>query len=404
LDLSYTIPSVIVGGSGGPVSFAPYLLFNYKPGGAWVTGSTPVLPPLTSAQYISVDCNDSLCVTVGYTNNSPQYPLLVSTVDKGLTWQSTDLSAVTEAVFFSAACSPGIEGICVAGGHQQVPGSFHPVAYQYDYLTASWVAQTLPTPGNIYTTACADEYCALGGNKNNSTNPAIYYYNAGTWNVYAGNTPPDASNPTVNAISCEGSFCLAMGSQQISTLLNHFYSFMITSSDGIHWTTTDLRALGSFVLSDGINTATGALSCTTGLCVAGGINNLGEATLFQTHNQGATWTKVTSLGTLAAGAYNAVSCSPLICVALGYSGGNGQIMGQTVDGGNSWTHIPISLPSTVDMLTASCAESFCFITGYDTNTLAGYAYQTTDAGRTWKPIVFNPALASQVIFQGSYAR
>lgn len=409
VDLSYTIPSIIVGVSGNPASFAPYLVYNYEPGGAWATGNAPVPPIPATGQYYAVDCNDSLCVAAGYSGTINYFPLLISSIDNAVTWQNTVLSSVTNTTFLSAACAPGIQGMCIAGGSQVVGPTYYPSVYRYDYGTATWLAQSFPSTGTVNAAACADDYCVVGGNSSNFSDSQIFYSDGGSWNLYSGVTPPDATIPSINAISCVGSFCLAMGSQQITVAsVTNNYPFMITSNDGIHWSTTDLRSLGPFELASGYSSPIGSLSCTSGLCVAGGVipstgSGTNQSQLLQTKNSGATWTQVTSLGTLASGSFNAVSCSPLICVAVGSSNAGGQIMGQTVDGGNTWTHLPISLPSTILMQTASCQDSFCFITGFEMGTLTGIAYQTTDAGKSWKPITFSPALASQVIFQDSYA-
>lgn len=393
LNLTRGTPNLLVGVTGT----TPFAIETYLVGGTWTSISTPVpAPPVGS--LVQVACNESLCAASGLTPSSPPYaPFVISSIDDGFNWEKTALPSLSATLSVVSACAPGFEGRCIVATTTTTGADNVPYVNEFDYGSSSWV-QDLTISGSalLRTAACTTDYCVVAGQTHASLAPIkakLYYSLTSGWTPYEFTVSSDGTSPRIMDMFCQGSSCLGIGSQTVAGVV---YPFTVQSFNGSTWTVVDARAVGPF---DSPPVVQNSLSCTSSYCVAAGYNPSTLASkLIQSSNYGIAWTEVTSLGSVASGAFVGVGCSASICVAVGSATAGTPIMGQTKNQGTTWTAVPITLPSTAVMLTANCSGDACFISGYNSSTGAPIVYQTVNAGETWSAAPFSPALPAQARF------
>ena len=186
----------------------PLVMSSVDNGVTWsstVTGTTPVPPPgLASGQLNAISCSGSVCVAVGTFSAGSSYPLAATSSNSGQTWSYT-INATTP----------------------QLPSDFFVGSDNY-FNDAS----------------CSSNICIAVGaylKSSTSTFPLLAASSDGgqTWTYRINSTSPVLVGDTMssgyfNTSSCQGTYCMAAGSYQSTSGIS--YPLVAMSSDGgITW-------------------------------------------------------------------------------------------------------------------------------------------------------------------------
>lgn len=125
-----------------------------------------------NAVFTSSSCSTGSCIAAGYyATERGYYPMLASSVDKGVTWtygvdsQNSPADFSNMGLFVGASCT---QNICIAGGYYFTDMASLPMIVMSTDLGATWtyVEQTLPGGSNLAMlngVACQDTTCIAGG-------------------------------------------------------------------------------------------------------------------------------------------------------------------------------------------------------------------------------------------------
>ena len=308
----------------------PYIATSTDNGISWIPtldSSTNSSLPTNYQQngvFNSVTCTNNNCIAVGnyYSTSNIQYPLITTSTNSGLTWETTldytllPSNYIRGGQFNSVTCS---NTNCVAVG-----------MYTKSELKGYPLIATSVNSGLSWTYTLDDSMPA--------TAPSGYF-----------------NNGKFSDVACTGSHCVAVGSYQ-SKIGNTPFNFpLIASSNnsGQSWTYTLDRSTSSELPSDFSKSSvfTNA-ACTNSNCIAVGnyknTSNIIYPLIVTSTNQGLTWSPtLDSLTTTALPSdyYNnsqlySISCSDSNCSSVGlYSSLNAQYpyIVTSIDAGITWT-------------------------------------------------------------------
>ena len=170
-----------------------------------------------------------------------------------------------------------------------------------------------------------------------------------------------ASINQLNAVSCSGTTCVAVGNV-VSSVGTIIYS----SNSGQSWIRSN-AGVGNAVPTVNLN----SVSCSSSTnCVAVGSSN----NIVYSSNSGSTWTAATMI---PANSYLGVSCVGSNCVAVGSRTTQLSI---SSDSGQTWSAVSTGL--TEALTDVSCTASYCVAVGASTNRVI----RSIDNGASWSAI------------------
>ena len=313
------------------------------------------------------------------------------------TWQAASISAPTGsygAALDGVACGPAG---CLAVG-SQTNSSF----FQEGYGTASttggrsWLPAALPTTGGSFQgldlagASCQGSRCVAVGTQRYSSN-AILQYQGGSWLPVAAPQPSTFQNG-LSGVSCSPAACVAVGSDMSTATYQGV--FQVLRSTGGAWSmVAGLPDPGADNLLQGV-------SCSGSTCVAVGYaaQPTGQTAnvVLVSDTAGATWTQesVPQPG-VSNNWLSGVSCgSPTSCVAVGYATDPGGInLAEalvTTDGGAHWTAASVPHPGAATngetLQGVSCVGAQCVAVGQYASqnwTEQNEVLVSTNGGYTW---------------------
>jgi hypothetical protein len=391
-------------------------LLDVWSGGTWTAEEAP-LPAngdsTLDADLFSVSCNSTAaCVAVGdYRDVTPSHLThgLIETLSGGH-WSALEapvpVVGVTEVDFKSVDCQSATSCLAV-GGYVVGSGEFGVID---TYNGAGWSSQTAPQPNDATThqtvgindVSCPSVGpCAAGGAYESPTSEQGILWNQaadGTWSEEVAPLPNGAATGSaaqsgINAISCSGGVCGAVG--EFEDASHHERGLLERYAGGV-WTPS--------MAPEPLNAGSGSnqfanlqsVSCTfDGVCTSVGgytdqANDASRALIVSDNGSTTTATEGPQPGDAATGAsidagFNSVSClSAAYCTAVGTyannsgSGSDVALLDQETNG--SWSNVVAPLPGNAatgshavsDLNSVSCTtRGACNAAGSFTDTPAG---------------------------------
>jgi hypothetical protein len=380
----------------------PLLATSSDQGSTWTYSSSLSQPSISPAFFAngkleSIDCSQSsnLCVASGsYTDsNNTQLPLLTQSADKGNTWNYPEaihtalpsLEFASQGIFHSTKCTDN--GLCVAAGeYTDTHAIRRPLLAKSNDNGNTWnysttITQPTTTPAFAYggvfnATNCSKDgkICAAVGryvDPEGILRPLLAQSTDGgeNWNYPTNVTQPDVPLfyiGMLNAIYCDGSTCIAVGSY-VDTTANERPLLAMSHDAGNTWTYSTAISQPDIVPEFSDKGIFYGVNCSTeGVCIATGKytdkNNIQRPLLALSQDQGSSWTysaavsqPTTTPAFANQGQLGAPQCrgtgSTAICMASGsYQDINGVVrplLATTQDGGTSWHFSEsVSQPST----------------------------------------------------------
>lgn len=297
---------------------------------ATLLGSEP-----TSASGVALSCTASACTTPGPDG------LLVLDIASG-TWTTAPAPALASGAT-AFACAGAVCVLAAITAH----GELVAVVERSGTWTETGIAPTSPpTSGALECMAPGD--CALAGF---GTGVDEVWATSGSGTAWR-DVGPTGGLGALDAVSCVGAACVAVGEQLTA----------VSSNAGASWVVRPARLAASLA----------SVSCTSALdCVA--VGSLGGAPVAErTVDGGARWS-VSSVPK-AAGALSDVACAASVCVAVTVAGG----AVRSGDGGATWVTTPLSAMSAV----ACPTPRACVAVGENDEGSTDVA-RTTDGGAHW---------------------
>ncbi|MCW8397328.1 glycoside hydrolase [Legionella sp. PATHC038] len=355
-------------------------LFICLPGGKTCAGPTP-----ENSLNVTVDNNGPGPTTIslavgGYGTNATAAPLVYKSSDNGMTWPTAVLPSVTgvsdfQTILFAVACTGKF--CTTIGNYFTNTGAVQPISYSTKDGGATWSAVNILSTTGI---------------------PAINNYNQ------------------INAVSCVGSNCTAVG---FSGPLSGANPLPLTYSSADYGTTWSLPNLLSIAALPASNQGArlGAVSCSGTNCTAVGFyyDSLGQRQplSYYSTNNGVTWSSAILQSTTGIpGGYQGgakltgISCLGNNCSAVGETPDPADtsitlpLSYTSTDAGHSWSQATIlsisGLPvgnKGATLNAVSCVGTQCVAVGLYRNASyegAPISYTSSNSGVTWSTVSLLP--------------
>ncbi|MHB1948195.1 MAG: WD40/YVTN/BNR-like repeat-containing protein [Gammaproteobacteria bacterium] len=247
------------------------------------------------------------------------------------------------------------------------------------------------------TISCSGENCAIAGTaaKNDMYHPFILasHDSGRTWVFIEkiADLTVDCTHNYLANIHCEGTNCIAAGAEMNLNAYESKPLFIYSNDAGRTWIhSKDITGLSQ----KNDKTLVTTLHCNGTFCIAGGSNHLSESqpqtpSLFISRDSGKSWAYVsTPLTERVHGAINSIQCEGPSCIVLG---GYPAFILTTQDQGQSWKiieNIPgqTYLMSNSSLNTLSCKENNCAIAGtlWNMGMYRPFFLLSHDHGITWQ--------------------
>ncbi|WP_133136016.1 sialidase family protein [Legionella rowbothamii] len=362
----------VVGGESSP---GPFLAISSSSGQNWTAVNFTALPVDYSSNgyFNAAACANSFCIAGGaYHNGSMTVPLVATSTGLGANWSSTYTSAnvpsnLNFGYFTNLSCG---SSVCIAIGIYS--GSInYPLIARGTNQGTQWtnsVTASSPLPSDYLT---LNNFPGAAASGTNFVAAGSYYPTSGdlkpivmssadngvTWSVSLTGTvpvpPPGLVSGQINAVSCSGSVCVAVGTFSTTSA---YYPLAATSSNaGQTWSYT-INATTPQLPSDffaGSDNYFSGVSCSGNICIAVGSYLKDSTTSFPllaaSSDGGKTWTyRINSTypvlvgDTMEGGNFNTASCQGVYCMAAGSyrstSGTSYPLVAVSSDGGVTWDY------------------------------------------------------------------
>lgn len=345
-------------------------------------------PPVTPAIFVAVGVSQQ-------TSGINPRPLAYKSVDAGMNWEISSPFPGNEGRLYAASC---VNSTCASIGES----SGDPIGYTSTDGGSNWVLSSniqLPvghTEGILYGIDCVDTQCVATGQsrgEGTGTLPVAYKSNnnGADWILSPEfMMPTDYPEGALKGVSCVGTSCTAVGSAVNGS--NDSIPLAYKSVDGgSNWTLSPLFVSGPS------NGYLNAVTCVGSTCTAvGSVQSLNLPLAYKSIDGGSNWLVSSGLDLPPGqtdGSLSGVACEANQCIAVGGSNGAGilPLAYTSSDGGTNWTlSSEFTLPNgrLKGLLSGvSCEGAQCTAVGETFNT-GNYdslplAYTSSDMGAHW---------------------
>lgn len=403
----------------------PLLAVSQNSGTDWIypTNTTSLPLNLVSGTFgFGAECSGLVCAASGISSDGiANYPLIISSQDRGLSWNYADLSSVgvlpplfAEGQANDVSCSGTF---CVSAGQYSItsaPILPLPLIIQSQDSGINWSYIPLTYPLDFQTglftnASCSASTCigwGLYGTNTAQVLPlmAVTQDGGNTWSfppsVYQ-NSPAGIISLQPYQSSCAEATCIAVG--VYATAVTNIMLLALTTNNGLLWSYPPV--VNSLQAGTIFSEFRGA-SCSGSTCIAAGA--FFSTSLFPllalTNDRGVNWSFPSDItanlpANYTFGRFYSASCSGMICMAAGdiFDGGgvNRPLIAMSRNGGINWEYPPevysgalmppMSLLS-VQLLSATCINTVCTATGTYVDSFSNshpLVLVTADAGVTW---------------------
>ncbi|MDR3502724.1 MAG: sialidase family protein [Legionella sp.] len=358
----------------GGESSGPFLAISSSSGQNWTAVNFSALPVdySSSGYFNAVTCADSFCITGGaYSTGSMTVPFVGTSSGLGANWSSTYTSSdvpsgLNFGYFNNVSCGTTA---CIAIGtyfdSTNYPliatGTNHGTQWTNSFTGSSPLPSDYSTINNFPGSAASGTTFVAAGSyysTSGDVKPLVMSSsnNGATWGLSITGTapvpPPGLVTGQINAVSCSGSVCVAVGTFSTSAS----YPLAATSSNsGQTWSYT-INATTPQLPSDffaGSDNYFSGVSCSGNICIAVGAYLKDSTTNFPllaaSSDGGKTWIyRINSSypvlvgDTMENGYFNTASCQGTYCMAAGSyqstSGTSYPLLAVSSDGGTTWAY------------------------------------------------------------------